>query len=179
MSKIVILIGSQRKNGNTDLLAQSFAEGAREHNEVELISVANHTVKPCTGCNYCYKNDAHLCCQKDDMNEIYDKLREADVLVITSPVYFYGISAQLKAVVDRLHSPIRKNFRIRKMALLSVGADTMPELFDAIIAQYRLSLNYFSFEDLGMVPVRGVEEKGSIEGNAALKEAYELGLSIK
>lgn len=132
MSNIVIVGGSMRKGGNTDLLAQAFAEGAHKNNVVEIVS----------------------------------------------PVYFYGISAQLKAVIDRLHTPMRNEFSIKKLALLLVGAAQLPELFDAIILQYQLILNFFHLEDAGMALVRGVRDKGDIKENPALKETYDLGASI-
>ena len=113
------------------------------------------------------------------MHKIYDKLKNADILVIASPVYFYGISAQLKAIVDRLHTPMRKEFKIRKLALILVGAATLPELFDPIKLQYQLVLNYFQLEDAGMVLVRGARDKGDVKNSPALKEAYDLGTSIK
>ena len=106
-------------------------------------------------------------------------MKVADMVVVASPVYFYGISAELKAVIDRLHTPMRNEFSIKKLALLLVGAAELPELFDAIKLQYQLVLNFFHLEDAGMVLVRGVKGKGDIKGNAALKEAYDLGLSIK
>lgn len=179
MSKIVVLIGSMRKSGNTELLAQSFIEGANKKNEVEIISVADYKVNPCIGCNSCFTREGNLCFQNDDMIAIYDKLRTADIVVIASPVYFYGISAQLKAIIDRLHTPMRNEFQIKKLALLLVGAATLPNLFDAIKLQYQLILDFFNLKDIGMVLVRGVKEKGDIKGNIALKEAYELGLSIR
>ena len=151
MSRIVVLTGSMRKGGNTDLLARAFAEGAGVNHDVEIISVAL----------------------------IYAKLSDADIVAVASPVYFYGISSQLKAVIDRLHTPMRTDFKIKKLALLLVGAASLPELFDAIKMQYRLILDFFNLEDAGMVLVRGVKDKGDIKENEALKEAYNLGLSMK
>lgn len=113
------------------------------------------------------------------MELIYRKLTDADIIVAASPVYFYGISAQLKAVVDRLHTPLRNEFHVKKLALLLVGAATLQELFDAIKVQYQLILNYFHLEDVGMVLVRGVKDIGDMKDHPALKEAYELGESIK
>jgi multimeric flavodoxin WrbA len=179
MSRIVILVGSMRKGGNTDMLAKSFAKGASKNNIVELISVADYSINPCIGCNSCFKRENNLCFQNDDMIKIYDKLRKADIVAVASPVYFYGISAQLKAIVDRLHTPMRNEFHIKKLALLLVGAATLPELFDPIKLQYQLILNFFNLEDVGMVLVRGVKEKGDILRTDALKEAYNLGLSIE
>ena len=112
------------------------------------------------------------------MTIIYEKMSQADMLVIASPVYFYGLSAQLKAVIDRCHNPIRDTFKIKKTALLLVGAATLPELFDSIISQYQLCLNFFKFEDAGRVLVRGVKDKGDIRNTNALNEAFELGKTI-
>ena len=178
MSKIVVLAGSVRKNGNTDVLVQAFVAGAKKNHEVEVISVADYQVNPCVGCNSCFTRESHRCFQKDDMDAIYTKLMNAEVIVVASPVYFYGISAQLKAVVDRLHTPLRNEFRVKKLALLLVGAATLPELFDPIKLQYQLILNFFHLEDAGMVLVPGVKEIGDIKENPALEEAYKLGMSI-
>ena len=181
---ILILSGSPRKGGNTELLAEAFAKGAAAHHHVEIVSVRDYKVNPCLGCNACFKTNG-ICAQKDDMALIYEKmmvstnrLSRADMLVIASPVYFYGISAQLKAVIDRFHNPIRDSFHIKKMALLLVGAATLPELFDAILTEYNLCLKFFNIKDAGKVLVRGVKEKGDINNTDALNEAYTLGLSI-
>lgn len=178
MSRIVILVGSMRKGGNTDLLAQAFAEGANKHNIVEIVSVADYKVNPCIGCNSCFTRKENQCFQKDDMVKIYKKLKMADVLVIASPVYFYGISAELKAIIDRLHTPMRNEFQVKKLALLLVGAATLPELFDAIKLQYQLVLNFFHLEDAGMILVRGVKDIGDIQRTKALEEAHNLGCTL-
>ncbi len=171
---IVILVGSMRKGGNTDLLATAFADGARKHHTVEIVSVADYQVNPCIGCNTCFEREGHQCCQKDDMQVIYEKLKIADVIVVASPVYFYGISAQLKAMIDRLHTPMRNEFQTKKLALLLVGAASLPDLFDPIIKQYEMVLRFFRLEDGGMVLVRGAKEKGDVS-QEALQEAYRLG----
>ena len=179
MSRVTILVGSMRRNGNTDLLARSFADGASENNDVEIISVADYKVNPCIGCNACRKNENGRCFQNDDMDKIYNKLKTTDILVIASPVYFYGLSAQLKAIIDRFHAPVRNEFRIKKLGLLLVGADDIPELFDSIKVQYKLTLNYFNLEDIGSVTVGGAEEKGEIRKTDGLQRAFELGKSLK
>ena len=178
MSNIVVLTGSMRRGGNTDLLAAAFADGARQHNEVEIISVADYKVNPCIGCNSCFTRQRNQCFQNDDMNLIYEKLKKADMVVIASPVYFYGLSAKLKAVIDRLHTPMRNEFHIKHLALILVGAATLPELFDAILVQYKLILNFFHLEDAGKVLVRGAKDKGDVP-ESALKEAFDLGTMIR
>ena len=176
---ILILTGSPRKGGNTDLLVEAFAKGASQKHHVEVVSVHDYKVNPCMGCNACFKNKANVCVQNDEMSLIYEKMSRADMLVIASPVYFYGLSAQLKAVIDRFHNPIRDTFRLKNMALLLVGAATLPELFDSILAQYRLCLNFFKLEDVGHVLVRGVKDKGDIRNTDALQEAFHLGSNVQ
>ena len=175
---ILILSGSPRKGCNTDLLVEAFVKGVLQKHHVEVVSVHDYKVNPCMGCNACFRNEYHLCAQKDDMAIIYGKMAHTDMLVVASPVYFYGLSAQLKAVIDRCHNPIRDTFHIKKMALLLVGAATLPELFDSILAQYQLCLNFFKLEDAGRVLVRGVKDKGDIKNTNALNEAFVLGQNI-
>ena len=136
---ILILSGSPRKCGNTDLLVEAFVKEATQKHHVEVVSVRDYKVNPCMGCNACFKSKDNTCAQKDDMTLIYE---------------------------------------IKKMALLLVGAATLPELFDSILAQYQLCLNFFKLEDAGRVLVRGVKDKSDIKNTNALNEAFELGQSI-
>lgn len=176
---VLILSGSPRKGGNTDLLVEAFVKGASQRHHVEVVFVRDYKVSPCMGCNACIRNELHTCVQNDDMSLIYEKMSWTDMLVIASPVYFYGLSAQLKVVIDRFHSPIRDRFRLKKMALLLVGAATLPELFDSILSQYRLCLNFFQLEDAGRVLVRGAKDKGDIWNTDALHEAFHLGSNVQ
>ena len=160
MGKIIVLVGSVRKDGNTELLARSFSDGAGKNHEVELISVADYHIHPCTGCNHCYTSVNNCCVQKDDMDRIYEKFMQAETVIIASPVYFYGISAQLKTLIDRLHTPMRNRFPVRKLGLILVGAATIPDLFDPILLQYRMICRFFNLEDIGTVLVSGAKDKG-------------------
>lgn len=175
MSRIIVLAGSARKGGNTEMLARAFADGADRRHDVEIVSVADYRIRPCLGCNSCYSSEGHRCIQQDDMDMIYEKLMKADTLVIVSPVYFYGISAQLKALVDRLHTPMRNEFGIRRLGLILVGAATLPDLFDPVLLQYRMILRFFRMEDIGTVLVDGTKDKGDVLRGDGIRRAYELG----
>ena len=175
---ILVLSGSPRKGGNTDLLVDAFVKGASPKHHVEVISVHDYKINPCMGCNACFRREDHACCQKDDMQIVYEKMAKAEMLVIASPVYFYGLSAQLKTVIDRFHNPIRDTFHIHKAALLLVGAASLPELFDSILVQYELCLKFFKMEDVGRVLVRGAKDKGDVKNGDSLQKAFELGQSI-
>lgn len=99
--KVLILSGSPRKGGNSDILCDEFLRGALEAgNEVEKIRVTERKVAPCSACYYC-RDHGGVCVHKDDMASILQKMINADVIVLASPVYFYSINAQLKAVIDR------------------------------------------------------------------------------
>lgn len=175
MSNIVILQGSPRKNGNTARLVKAFTDGLSLVHNVTVINVAELHINYCIGCNSCFTREGNHCFQQDDMQKVMPVLAEADILVFASPVYFYGISAQLKTLLDRLHTPLRNSFKVKQTALLLVGAATLPELFDSILAQYHLLLNFFHLEDLGTVLVRGVKNVGDIDGCPELQEATVLG----
>ena len=179
MGKIVVLVGSVRRNGNTELLAKAFADGAGKQHEVEIISAVDYRIHPCTGCNSCYTREGNTCIQDDDMTEIYDRLAQADTVVVASPVYFYGVSAQMKALIDRLHTPMRNRFRIRRLGLILVGAATIPDLFDPILMQYRMILRFFGLEDIGTVLVSGAKEKGDVLTGDGIKRAFEMGSRLQ
>lgn len=156
--KIVILQGSPREEGNTAHLARAFTEGAREKHNVEIFDVARMEIGGCKGCNAC--KEKGICVQKDEMQMIYHSLTEADMLVLASPVYFYGISSQLKAAIDRLHNPIRDTFHIYKAAILLCGGSSKPWIFDGILKQWEICLDYFGIEDAGRILVGGNTENG-------------------
>jgi multimeric flavodoxin WrbA len=178
MSRIVVICGSPRKKGNTEELVRMFAKGAAEHNDVEIIYVRDKKINYCIGCDHCKRKEG-VCIHHDDMLSIYEKLKNADVLILASPVYFYGISSQLKTVIDRLHNPIRDTFHLKKLGLILVGADTLSDMFDSIITQYELSLRYFSLEDAGRLLVRGAAKRGDVFNTTGPQEAFQFGKSLE
>ena len=177
MSKILVLSGSPRKGGNTDELVAAFCKGAAKH-EVEVVSVRDIKVNPCIACDSCFKREHNECFQNDDMRLIYDKMKSADIVIIASPVYFYGVSAQLKCIIDRCHNPIRNTFNIKKLGLILVGAASLPTLFDSIITQYELVMKFFNLSDAGKVLIRGAKGRGDLPQDDVNK-AFLFGESIQ
>ncbi|MGB4658633.1 MAG: flavodoxin family protein [Mobilitalea sp.] len=172
---IVVLVGSSRKNGNTEILADTFIAGAfSSGNKIKKICLSEKKVLPCTDCKYCYRNDG-VCILQDDMKNIYKELMKADLIVFASPVYFYGFSAQMKCCIDRLHNPIRKKFNIKYSALLSVCADEGQEVFKPMSDTYQAMIQYLGWKDIGHILIDGIEDKGTIVGHANLKDAEILG----
>lgn len=179
MAKIVIISGSPVINGNTDILVQAFADGIdRTKNTVEIISVVGKNINGCIGCDCCFTDAKHDCVIKDDMKGVYASLADADVIVAATPLYFYGVSSQLKSLIDRLHNPIRNSFKVKKLVLLAVGADTKKEVFDSLVTAYKAVLKYFSLENGGIITVNGMKNKGDIRKDAALDAARELASSL-
>ena len=178
MSRIVILCGSVRRGGNTETLARAFAEGAAEHSEVKLLSVADLAVKPCTGCNFCYTSEGNRCAQADGMEEVYDALRQADVLVIASPVYFYSVCAQMKTMIDRCLADYQA-IKDKTFYLIVTAADPQHSAADETLADFRGYLRCLpGAREAGVILCTGTWDKGDVYRHPALKQAYELGRSI-
>ncbi len=178
MGHIAILMGSPRPKGNTARLCQALANGAAAHHTVDFIPAAQARVGGCTGCGACFHDEAHRCVQKDDMQELYQRLSVADVIVIATPLYFYGVSAQLKAIIDRLHNPIRNTFRVKKLVLLSVAGNEDPKIFEPLVGMYQITRAYFHLEDGGVLTVPGVRRRDDILGHPALEQARALGEAL-
>lgn len=180
MAKNILLVhASPRVGGNSSILADWFERGALEAgNTVKRIAVGNADIKGCTACEYCFTHDG-ACCQQDDMQELYPLLHETDVIVYATPMYFYNFPAQLRAFQDRMFCGIAKPFGITATALLLCFEDKDETTCEPVVESFRVAANYCKQEVLGEVIVKGVYEKGAIEGNPNLQNAYELGLSIK
>jgi len=172
--RITVLVGSPRKNGNTETLADALIEGARAAGaEVTKYTLRGRKIAPCVNCDYCQTHDR--CAVADDMADVYELLQKTDALVFATPVYFYNMSAQLKAVLDRLYNPVRKKFPIRLTALLSVCADDTQKAFDPLRVTFAAIEEYLGWKRAGEVTVCGLWKKGDIRGNEALEKAKALG----
>lgn len=176
---ILIVLGSPRKGGNTTMLAESFARGAREAgHEVRFADAGSAKINGCLGCEYCFSHEG-ACCQQDAMQDFYPELRWCDTLVYASPVYCFTFSAQIKAFIDRMYCGIGKPFGIADTVLLTALEDKDPSVANYIIDTYRALTAYCHMNDAGVVAVNNVYAKGAIEGNPGLDEAYQLGRSLQ
>ena len=176
--KILVVTGSPRANGNTDLLADAFIRGAEAAgNQVYRFDAGRAQIKGCQDCKFCVGNEGK-CKQDDDMQQAYGHLYECDVLVLASPIYFYSVSAQIKAFIDRMYCDIGKPFAVKSSVLLTVQEDENPIVANNAVNTYRSIINYVGWENLGIVSVPGVKASGAIAGNPKLDEAYKLGINI-
>lgn len=175
--QVLILSGSPRKNGNSDLLCDEFAKGAVEAGHcVEKIRVAEKNIGFCRGCYACKKNG--VCAIKDDMAEILQKMIDADVLVLASPVYFYSVDAQLKAVIDRTVARWLE-VKNKEFYYIMTAADGDVSSMDTTLACFRGYADCVEgAKEMGIIYGTGVYEKGEIKNSACMQQAYEMGKNV-
>ena len=177
MKKVLILSGSPRKDGNSDILCNEFARGAAEAgHEVEKIRVAEKKIGYCRACYAC--RDTGVCAIKDDVAKIIEKIIDADVLVLASPVYFYSIDAQLKALIDRTVARWTE-VRDKEFYYIVTAADEELSSADTTLACFRGYADCVEgAKEMGIIYGMGTYEKGEVKSKAALSEAYEMGKSV-
>lgn len=175
---VFILSGSPRKGGNSDILCDQFAKGATEAgHKVTKIRVADRKIHPCIACYHCRDNGGQ-CVFQDDMADVLQKMIDADVLVLASPVYFYSIDAQLKAVIDRTVARWLE-VKNKEFYYIVTMADEEAVSADTTLACFRGYADCVSgAKEMGVIIGGGVYEKGEINGSNAMKEAYEKGKNI-
>ena len=176
--KITVLFGSPNRKGSTNILVEEFKLGAEKAgNTVEVIDICHTNIHPCIGCVACgYEGP---CVQKDDVEMIKQKLLSSDMVVFATPLYYYGMSAQLKTVVDRFCAYNGSlNRRHLKSALLTVAWNADDWTFEALVAHYKTLVRYINFEDKGMVLGYGCGSPNMTQRSRYPKAAYELGRSL-
>lgn len=171
--KILVISGSPRKGGNSDLLCDEFIKGASESgNTVEKIYLKDKKIGFCTACYGCI--ETHQCVQKDDMKEILDKMKESDVIVLASPVYFYSVDAQMKVMIDRT-LPEYLQITEKDFYFIATAADSK-DLMERTMDVFRGYTDCLPGSKVkGLIYGAGAWEKGDILGKAAMAEAYKAG----
>lgn len=177
MKKVLILSGSPRKGGNSDILCDEFMRGAKESgNEVEKIRVAEKEIGYCRGCYAC--KSTGVCAVKDDMAKILQKMIDADVLVLSSPVYFYSIDAQLKALIDRTVARWTE-VKNKEFYYIMTAADSEKESMETTLACFRGYADCVDgAKEMGVIFGTGVYEKGEVKNTKAMIEAYSAGRNV-
>lgn len=172
----MVLNGSPRKNGNTEIMADAFIRGAGERgNSIAVFRVCDMKIKPCIDCGACTGNSSR-CIQNDDFTEVLRLIDSTDMLVLASPVYWWGFPGQLKNAIDRLHSKSNQKIRVRRSALLLNAYDE--DAFDPVIDGYVRICRHFKWEIADIVAVGGMTEKGKMRSAPQLAKVFALGKSI-
>ncbi len=179
---IVILNGSPRKRGNTSALVKAFTEGAESAgNKVTEFFLDRMNIAGCKGCFGGNNTKECPCVQKDDMAQIYPVLKESDVVIMATPLYYWNMSGQLRTAIDRLfaleegdENLLRGNGRSSALLMSAEGNG-----FDDVVLYYDHLMEHLKWENLGHVLAGGNMSIGDIEGKSEIQEAYNLGKSIK
>jgi multimeric flavodoxin WrbA len=172
--KIIIISSSPRKNGNSDILCDEFMRGAEAAGHaVEKIRIADSDIRYCTGCCSCVGNPGS-CVQDDDMNKIYPKILDADVMVLASPIYFRSFNAHMKTFMDRV-CPIYPMINGKDVYyIVAAGGGQFP--VDCTIKSFRVFTDCFSnITEKATIAATGVWNENGVKGKAVLKEAFEAG----
>jgi multimeric flavodoxin WrbA len=178
MKNVLIINSTYRRGGNSQILAENFAQGASDAgNDVETIDLKDLKMKFCVGCLYCQSHDC--CVLDDDINDLLKKVQRADVLVFATPIYYYAVSGQLKTFLDRMNPLYPRQNNFEKVYLLASCADDNTSALDGAIKDIQGWISCFDGVKLGGV-VYGIqaEEAGSIQKTDAPKKAYEMGKDV-
>ncbi|MBR5086064.1 MAG: flavodoxin family protein [Muribaculaceae bacterium] len=154
---ILILQGSPRANGNTAWMAEEFKNAAEAAgHQVTLVNVARKKIAGCLACEYCHTKGNGVCIQKDDMQELYPLMTEAEALVLAAPIYYFTLCAQIQAPIQRMYC-VNNPAKVKKMALLM--SSYSPGVYDGALAEFRDICDYWQVENLGFVSAKIDEQK--------------------
>lgn len=170
---ILILNGSPRFNGNTAAMVDAFAEGAKDAgHQVKIMNIGNKKIAGCLACEYCHTKGNGTCIQKDDMQEVYEALKEAEMLVIASPIYYFTLTGQMHCVIQRIYAFDRPP-KVRKAALLL--SSQAGGVYTAAVQTYKEAVvGYMGARDTGIITAAGSQNKSTKK----LAEIHELARKI-
>ena len=176
--KILALIGSPRKGGNTDLLVDQIIEGSKtKGHSAEKLYLYDYTISLCVDCRNCKKGD-YECCIKDEMEKISLKMAASDLIIFGTPMYWYGPTAKMKMLMDRMR-PFVANGKLKgKKAIVVVPSAEGPKACEPMVEIFRMSFRYLKMEFVGKVLAKVFEKVKVVADKAIMKEAYDLGASL-
>lgn len=180
MSKKVLIISSSLRGGsNSEILAKECEKGALEvGHEVEFISLKNKEIKYCIGCLSCQSKGT--CVLKDDVSDIMTKVKEAEVIVYATPIYYYEMSGQMKTLLDRLNPLYSSDYKFRDIYMLATAAEDDESAFEKAYNGLQGWVDCFEKAELkGMVVGGGIDDANTApDHETVMKEAYKLGTRL-
>ena len=173
-----MLSSSPRRGGNSDLLCDQFINGSIESGHpAEKIFLKDKKINYCTGCGSCIDR-GKKCSQKDDMAEVLDKMVEADVIVMATPVYFYTMCGQMKTLIDRTCARYTEISNKQFYFIVTAADDNKPAM-DRTLEEFRgFTYCLDNPEEKGIIYGTGAWNKGEIKGKPAMEEAFKAGISV-
>jgi len=181
MAKVLSILGSPRSTSNSTFLTDAFLEEYRNLRPDDLIvskKLQGMRIQACTGCEMC-KRIGNGCVLKDDMNVLYPLVRGADIILYASPVYWWGISGQLKIFMDRLHALDHAVFAGKRIVVIVTGSDESSGIqYQLIQRQFQEICDYLSMDLAGYLPISADDEHPAATNLLALQAARDLAKSI-
>jgi multimeric flavodoxin WrbA len=181
--EILVITGSPRRKGNSDQLAEVFIKGAQAagHTAYKFEAAYKH-VQGCRGCDMCWASAIKPCVVKDDFFELVPLIEKCGVLVLASPVYFWGFSSQIKAVIDRFYPYCKpegkKRIAVKESILLLSLGDTEDATYSHAALSYKDIADFMGWKDRGIIAAKGVNKKTDILKSEALVKAGDLGRTV-
>jgi len=176
--KVTVITGSAHKKGTSAMLADKFIEGATESgHDIFRFDAAFEKVNPCLACEYCASHNTE-CIHKDSMEKLNEKLIDADIIVFATPLYYYTVSAQLKAVMDRFHAKNAVISGNKKAIMLATSYGDDEQTMEALDKMYESNLRFLNWENAGKVYAIGCPVREVLENTKYPQQAYELGKSL-
>jgi multimeric flavodoxin WrbA len=177
--KILGLIGSPRKKGNTDLLVSRILDGASANNHLtEKLYLYELSISPCVDCRRC-KKGSFQCVVNDDMQRLYPKLEDADVIIFGTPLYWYGPTGKMKLLIDRLRPFIASKKLKGKKAILVVPSEEGPSACSYLVGMFELSFKYLEINIIDKVLVKAYEKAEVREQPEIIERMLQLGKSLE
>ena len=176
--KIYIVSSTPRKNGNSQILADEFARGAKEAGHTVIsINIRELNLQFCIGCLYCQSHNE--CVLNDSMNSLYIDVQSADVLVFATPIYYYEMSGQLKTFLDRLNPLYPRENSFKEVYLLATAADGAESAMDGAVKGIQGWIDCFDGVRLaGVIRGTNADDAGSIKNTSAPEKAYLMGKNL-
>ena len=176
--KILALVGSPRKGSNTDILVDQILKGGKESGcSAEKLYLYHYRISPCIDCRNCKKGE-YVCTLKDGMKQIYPKMEEADLIIFGTPNYWFGPTATMKLLVDRMRPFVANKKMKGKRWVLVVPAADGPKVCGSLVQMFRMSFDYLGMKFAGKILVKAYERGEVKENRQEMKRAYELGTSL-
>jgi multimeric flavodoxin WrbA len=177
--KVIVISASPRKGGNSDILCDEFIKGAQESgHEAEKIFLREKEIKFCTGCGYCTTNEYTECATNDDMAGILEKMLVADVIVFSTPIYFYSMSGQMKTFIDRMCAVYTRIVN-KDFYYIMTAAENSESTVQFALGEFKgLMACLNNPHEKGYLFAGGVWHKGEVLNTDFPKKAYEMGKNV-
>jgi len=176
--KILALIGSPRKGGNTDILVEEILKGSKKEGHIsEKLYLYEYDIAPCIDCRACKKDD-YVCSLYNGMHEIYPKMEEADLIIFGTPLYWYGPTGKMKLLIDRMRPFVANRKLEGKKFVLVTPSEEGAEACGPLVDMFNMSFDYLGMKFVGTLLAKAYEKGEIRENQEAIKKAFEFGTSL-